>query len=64
MLGNDSDADGDPLTAVTGGTRPASGVVMLNDDGSFTYTPDAGFVGTDSFTYRAATQPAPPMRPS
>ena len=39
VLGNDTDADGDPLTAqlVTG---PANGTLALNADGSFTYTPD------------------------
>jgi VCBS repeat-containing protein len=44
-----SDADGDPLTyAVT--TAPTHGSVMLNPDGSYTYTPDANFNGADSFT--------------
>ena len=32
-------------------TGPADGVLALNADGSFTYTPDKNFVGTDSFTY-------------
>ena len=52
VLGNDTDIDGDPLTAVIG-TAPANGRVALNAAGSFSYTPNAGFVGTDSFTYRA-----------
>lgn len=30
---------------------PANGSLTLNSDGSFTYTPNAGFAGTDSFTY-------------
>ncbi|QOV89384.1 tandem-95 repeat protein [Humisphaera borealis] len=53
LLSNDSDADGDPLTAgiVTG---PAHGTVSLNADGSFTYTPAANYNGPDSFTYRAS----------
>ncbi|HKB01854.1 MAG TPA: Ig-like domain-containing protein, partial [Gemmataceae bacterium] len=52
VLTNDSDADSDPLTAalVSG---PANGTLTLNPDGSFTYTPNPGFAGTDSFTYRA-----------
>jgi VCBS repeat-containing protein len=29
------------------------GTAQLNGDGSFTYTPDANFTGTDSFLYRA-----------
>jgi VCBS repeat-containing protein len=33
---------------------PAHGTLQLNADGSFTYTPNAGFSGTDTFTYRAA----------
>src|SRR5262249_31559572 len=53
VLGNDSDADGDPLAAqrVSG---PAHGTLTLNADGSFTYTPAAGFSGTDAFTYWAS----------
>lgn len=52
VLDNDTDADGDTLTAqvVTG---PDNGTLTLNANGSFTYTPDAGFAGTDSFTYLA-----------
>ena len=52
VLGNDIDADGATLIAalVTG---PTNGTVVLNSDGSFTYTPDADFFGADSFTYKA-----------
>lgn len=53
LLANDTDADGDDLTA-TGLAQPANGAVTLAADGSFTYTPDAGFSGTDTFTYRAS----------
>jgi subtilisin family serine protease len=52
VLGNDGDADGDALTAALA-DGPASGSLALNGDGSFSYTPNAGFSGTDSFTYRA-----------
>ncbi|WP_322938700.1 LamG-like jellyroll fold domain-containing protein [Nocardioides bizhenqiangii] len=52
VLANDTDAEGDPLTA-NGATQPADGQVTLNGDGSFTYTPDPGFSGTDTFTYTA-----------
>ena len=52
VLGNDTDPDGDRLTA-TGFTTPAHGTLTTNPDGSFTYTPGPGFVGTDSFSYRA-----------
>jgi VCBS repeat-containing protein len=44
-----SDVDGDPLTyALTGG--PAHGEVTVNPDGTYTYTPDPDFHGTDTFT--------------
>ena len=52
VLANDTDVDGDPLTAVLV-TGPSHGTLTLNANGSFTYTPDANFNGTDSFTYRA-----------
>jgi VCBS repeat-containing protein len=52
VLANDSDIDGDVLTAVLG-TGPSHGALTLNSDGSFTYTPSAGYVGADSFTYTA-----------
>jgi serine protease AprX len=52
VLGNDTDADGGALTAVpAGGT--ANGSLALNGNGSFSYTPNPGFAGTDSFAYRA-----------
>ncbi|TDJ38602.1 MAG: DUF4347 domain-containing protein, partial [Gammaproteobacteria bacterium] len=53
VLANDYDAEGDPLTAVlvTGPSNAQS--FTLNADGSFDYTPVAGFSGTDTFTYRA-----------
>ncbi|MGE3820137.1 MAG: Ig-like domain-containing protein, partial [Isosphaeraceae bacterium] len=51
VLANDSDVDGDPLTAslVSG---PAHGTLAFNADGSFTYSPDPNWHGLDSFTYR------------
>jgi hypothetical protein len=52
VLGNDSDADGDPLTAsLLAG--PANGTVALNADGSLLYRPRSGFAGADTFTYTA-----------
>ncbi len=54
VLGNDSDSDaGNTITAVlvSGPTNAAS--FALNADGSFNYTPTAGFTGTDTFTYKA-----------
>ncbi|PKH39018.1 hypothetical protein CXG46_14940 [Nocardioides alpinus] len=53
VLGNDTDADGGTLTA-TRLSEPVNGEVTLAANGSFTYTPDAGFVGKDQFTYEAS----------
>ena len=52
VLGNDSDTDGDPLTAVLD-TATSDGTLTLNSDGSFDYDPDPDFNGSDSFTYHA-----------
>jgi VCBS repeat-containing protein len=53
VLGNDTDPDGDALTAVLVGAA-SSGTVMLNANGAFSFTPAAGFNGTATFTYQAA----------
>ncbi|MDB5308180.1 MAG: hypothetical protein JWO38_2382 [Gemmataceae bacterium] len=53
VLGNDTDPDGDPLTA-TLVTGPAHGTLALAPDGSFGYTPYPGFSGPDAFVYQAA----------
>jgi VCBS repeat-containing protein len=54
VLSNDSDPDGDAISAQNA-SDPASGSVSLNSDGSFTYTPDLGTTSTtDSFTYVAS----------
>ena len=51
-MANDSNPDGGPFTAQLG-TTTSNGVLTLNANGSFTYTPNAGFNAIDSFTYRA-----------
>ena len=49
---NDTDVDGTlDLTSVVLVTDVANGTLTLNADGSYSYTPDADFFGTDSFTY-------------
>ncbi len=53
VLANDTDVDGDPLTAAVV-TNPAHGTLVLAAAGSFTYAPGANFNGPDSFTYRAS----------
>ncbi len=50
LIANDSDVDGDTLTA-TIDMQPANGTVTDNSDGTFTYTPTGNLNGTDSFTY-------------
>jgi hypothetical protein len=52
ILGNDTDVDGDILTAVLVAV-PSHGTLTLNTNGSFTYTPAAAYNGADSFTYQA-----------
>lgn len=53
VAGADTDADGDPLTAILAGDA-AHGSLNLLPDGRFTYTPDPGFVGTDTFSYQVS----------
>jgi VCBS repeat-containing protein len=53
VLGNDTDVDNATLTA-TLVTSTAHGALTLNEDGSFSYTPDLNYFGADSFTYRAS----------
>jgi VCBS repeat-containing protein len=52
VVANDTDAEGDPIfaTLISG---PANGTLSLDDSGAFSYTPNADFTGTDSFTYQA-----------
>lgn len=53
VLTNDSDPDGNPLTA-TKLTDPAHGSVTFAATGAFTYTPAENYHGSDSFTYAAS----------
>ncbi|MCB0979483.1 MAG: cadherin-like domain-containing protein, partial [Ilumatobacter sp.] len=49
VLFNDGAASGDEAELVSGA---AHGLVVLNANGSFTYTPNPGYVGPDQFVYR------------
>ena len=52
VASNDSDPDGDDLVInTTPITTPTNGTVVINPDGTFTYTPNTDYFGTDSFTY-------------
>lgn len=51
VLANDLDVDGDALRPIVL-SDPASGQLVVEESGAFTYTPAASFIGTDSFTYR------------
>lgn len=54
VLDNDSDICGNPLT-VNLLNQPAHGIATANADGTITYTPNAGYSGTDVFTYESCT---------
>jgi VCBS repeat-containing protein len=50
ILANDSDPDGDSLRLLAS-DGVENGTLLLAPDGSFTYTPDPGFVGTETISY-------------
>jgi hypothetical protein len=52
VLSNDSDINGDSLSAVIL-TDVSHGNLTFNSNGSFIYTPDEGYTGSDIFSYRA-----------
>src|SRR5439155_319271 len=52
VLANDSDVDGDSLTAAVV-SGPSHGTLTPSANGTCTYTPAANFNGSDSFTYKA-----------
>ncbi|WP_177226019.1 Ig-like domain-containing protein, partial [Arsenicibacter rosenii] len=54
VLANDQDPNGGILTASLL-TLPSAGTAVLTPDGSYTYTPPAGFTGTTSFCYSASS---------
>jgi VCBS repeat-containing protein len=51
VLGNDIEIDSPTLTPVKV-SNPTHGTVTLNADGSFSYTPTANYIGSDSFNYK------------
>jgi len=57
VLANDLEFDA-VHTAIALKTGPMHGTVTLMIDGGFTYTPDPGFTGVDTFVYQLVTYPA------
>ena len=54
LFDNDTDTDGPEDLVAYIAAQPTHGTLERDDaDGSFTYTPDAGYTGTDSFKYTA-----------
>jgi hypothetical protein len=53
IFANDHDADGDTITLSSITATTQHGSLVVNNDGSFTYTPEAGYYGDDQFQYRA-----------
>jgi uncharacterized repeat protein (TIGR01451 family) len=56
---NDSSASGQAFAAPTVESGPAHGTAAVNGDGTITYAPDAGFSGTDSYTYEVCDTSTP-----
>lgn len=62
LLLNDSDPDGNPLTINTiPVVNPTNGTVVINANGTYTYTPNTGFSGFDSFEYQVCDNQIPPL---
>ena len=51
VLANDTDVDAGDTKAINSITQGAHGTVVVNGDGTLTYTPAANYNGSDSFTY-------------
>ncbi|MEP4785841.1 MAG: Ig-like domain-containing protein, partial [Gilvibacter sp.] len=60
VIVNDYDPDGDPIV-VTGNTTPSNGSVVVNPDGTYTYTPNPGYVGVDTFEYTICDDGTPAL---
>ncbi|SNR39476.1 Ig-like domain-containing protein [Hymenobacter mucosus] len=57
---NDYDQEQNIFTVALG-TAPAHGTVILNSNGTYSYTPTTGYTGPDSFTYTACDNSTPSM---
>jgi lysophospholipase L1-like esterase len=54
VVSNDTDDGGVDASTVAVVSSPANGTAVSNGNGTVTYTPDFGFTGADTFTYRVA----------
>ncbi len=54
VLVNDTDVEGDTLTVTGVSSQPVHGELTLKADGSFSYTPNGDYEGTDTFTYKVS----------
>ncbi|MEG5182152.1 cadherin-like domain-containing protein, partial [Microcoleus sp. A2-D5] len=60
VLSNDFDPDNNTFVITPGSvTDPANGTVVVNPDGTITYTPDPGYEGEDTFTYQICDNGSP-----
>ncbi|MEK2176422.1 tandem-95 repeat protein, partial [Vibrio parahaemolyticus] len=51
VLGNDTFEGADKVVSLDAENSPINGTVIVNSDGTVTYTPDDNYVGEDAFTY-------------
>ncbi|WMO21666.1 tandem-95 repeat protein [Vibrio parahaemolyticus] len=51
VLGNDTFESTDKVVSLDANNGPKNGTVIVNNDGTVTYTPDDNYVGEDTFTY-------------
>ncbi|TOF15480.1 RTX toxin, partial [Vibrio parahaemolyticus] len=51
VLGNDTFESTDKVVSLDADNGPKNGTVIVNNDGTVTYTPDDNYVGKDTFTY-------------
>ena len=62
LLSNDTDPDGNVLTINTiPASGPTHGTLIINSNGTYSYTPDANYNGTDNFTYQVCDNGAPSL---
>jgi len=58
---NDYDPDAGQTLTFSKQTNPSHGTVVFNADGTYTYTPTTGYVGSDIFTYKVCDSGSPQL---